>query len=153
MDYVDILFNKERPFAPIKISGGTTNGRVVKETQRTFRQNLEAFEREMFEDDIHDIRHQLNHDIKTSMKTNNYLDSHTLDYNDDVIYKIYKFDQRSQSAMRLPIYGSKDKILSKIRQYPSVVIEGNTGCGKSTQVSKILYIYMSFSHKIKVNTK
>lgn len=48
MDYVNILFNKERPFAPIKISGGTTNGRVVKETQRTFRQNLEASEKEMF---------------------------------------------------------------------------------------------------------
>lgn len=141
MDYMDILFNKERPFAPIKISGGTTQGRIVVEKQLTFRQNLEASEREMFEDDIHDIRQQLNHDIKTSMKTSNDLDSHALD--DDIIYKKYKFDRRSQDAMQLPIYGSKDKILSKIRQYPSVIIEGNTGCGKSTQVSNILYIFFT----------
>lgn len=119
MDFVDILFNKNRPFVPIKISGGTTNGRVVSGCkQHTFGQNLEPSEREMFEDDIHETRLKLNDTIKTSMKIGNDYDSNALDGHDDDIdvYKKYKFDRRSQSATQLPIYGSKDKIMSKIRQ-------------------------------------
>lgn len=133
MDYIDILFNKNKPFMPIKISGGTTNGYIAAggNQQPTFGQNLETSEREMLEDDIQTIHRKLNKNIKTSMKTCNNVDCHV----SDDIFKKYKFDRRTQNAIQLPIYGSKDKILSKIRQYPSVVIEGSTGCGKSTQVS------------------
>ncbi|XP_055302653.1 probable ATP-dependent RNA helicase spindle-E [Sitodiplosis mosellana] len=134
MDFMDILFNKNRPFEPAKISGGTTNGRVAAERGRTVAKILETSDREMIEDDLAMIRQKLHDNIKTSMKT---FDCHD-DGHDDDIYKKYNFNRRSQLSTQLPIYGCKEKIMSKIRQYPSVVIEGSTGCGKSTQIPQMI---------------
>ncbi len=35
----------------------------------------------------------------------------------------------------LPIYQYKEKIIEAVRQYQVVVVAGDTGCGKSTQVN------------------
>lgn len=132
MDYLNTIFNKKRPFAPIKISGGTTNGRISTVSHNVCAQQcLEASEMEMLEDDLQNIRQKMDDDIKSTIRTNDYIDDQ-----DDDVYKKYKFDRKSQISTQLPIHQSKDKILSKIMQNPSVVIEGSTGCGKSTQVSQ-----------------
>lgn len=47
-------------------------------------------------------------------------------------YEMYKTN--SPSPLLLPIHSSKQSILNKIEDYSSIIIVGNTGCGKSTQV-------------------
>ena len=45
--------------------------------------------------------------------------------------KLVKIRKDQQS---LPIYQYKEKIIEAVRQYQVVVVAGDTGCGKSTQV-------------------
>lgn len=132
MDLIDVLFNKKNPFKPISVSGGTTNGRVKLAVHNEPTLRLPQSDLRILEDDVDDMRHQLNKDLKYT--DNADVDSCPLD-DMECIYKKYKFDKRPVSATQLPIYDSKRKILSKIAKYPTIVIEGSTGCGKSTQVS------------------
>ena len=46
--------------------------------------------------------------------------------------------QMMERRRTLPIWSFKDAILSKIRRHPVVVIRGNTGCGKTTQVPQYI---------------
>lgn len=52
----------------------------------------------------------------------------------DLVYVKYSFKQYAVSA-NLPIYESNRDILKALDENQVVVIEGCTGCGKSTQVS------------------
>lgn len=135
MDPIDILFNQNKPFTPIVISGGTTGGRIRDAPTPVAPQRLDSNDMEMFQNDVATKRDQLNRNM---IKARASLVSGGFEFgenNENDIYKKYKFDRRSQEATQLPVYASKDKILGKIEEYPSVVIEGSTGCGKSTQVS------------------
>ena len=40
---------------------------------------------------------------------------------------------------KLPIFSKKDEILEKIRNNRVIIVSGNTGCGKSTQVPQFIY--------------
>lgn len=46
-------------------------------------------------------------------------------------------DLKKRIAMRneLPVFAKKDEILDIIRKNSIVIIQGSTGCGKTTQVS------------------
>lgn len=127
---MDILFNDD--FLPRIISGGTTNGRIVVTKQPQKLQCLDRRERETFEDDIHCVRKKVENSIKN---TSNHDAASNDIVHDDEVYTKYKFEKRSKSAAKLPVWSSKSEILQKITENPSVVIEGCTGCGKSTQVS------------------
>lgn len=59
----------------------------------------------------------------------------------DPVYGKYKFDNTMQTDAPLPIIASRNEILHKIATNPVVVIEGDTGCGKSTQVMNIESIH------------
>ena len=52
------------------------------------------------------------------------------------IYKTYNFAYRPKE--NLTISNMKDKIVSMIDTNPVLVIEGPTGCGKTTQVPQFL---------------
>lgn len=52
----------------------------------------------------------------------------------DPVYEKYKFNNFIHSESPLPIFASQEEILEKIAANPVVVIQGDTGCGKSTQV-------------------
>ncbi|XP_067635728.1 probable ATP-dependent RNA helicase spindle-E [Eurosta solidaginis] len=55
---------------------------------------------------------------------------------DDGVYDRYHFNlQRDES---LPIHDNKEQILQAIRKHPVVVLEGDTGCGKTTQVPQYI---------------
>lgn len=56
------------------------------------------------------------------------------EYVPDPVYVKYSFRQFAASA-NLPIYHTHQDILKALRDNQVVVIEGSTGCGKSTQVS------------------
>lgn len=47
-------------------------------------------------------------------------------------------DLKKSIAMRseLPVFAKKDEIIDVIRKNSIVIIQGSTGCGKTTQVSK-----------------
>lgn len=61
-------------------------------------------------------------------------DSHNVRRPDDGIYDRYTFDMRRDES--LPIHDKRAEIVELIRENPVVVLEGDTGCGKTTQVGK-----------------
>lgn len=66
----------------------------------------------------------------------------------DVLDSVYKRYDFNRVLPDLPIVEMKDVILKKIKQNPVIILEGDTGCGKTTQVrwirvhlfSQIFYI-------------
>lgn len=52
---------------------------------------------------------------------------------EDGVYDRYSFDIRRDE--KLPIHDRKEEIVEAIRSNPVIVLEGDTGCGKTTQVS------------------
>lgn len=131
-DYFDVLFNARRPFVPIRISGGTTNGRVIQDSPSVPEQHLEKSERLMYEEDVEDMRRQLKRKLIFAGEQENA--EQTSDCPIDDVYKKYNFGHRTQAATQLPVHAFRTEILSTIAKFPSVVIEGSTGCGKTTQV-------------------
>ncbi|KAI9579934.1 hypothetical protein GQX74_000722 [Glossina fuscipes] len=55
---------------------------------------------------------------------------------DDGLYDRYHFDLRRDET--LPIHDSKEHIIASIRENPVIVLEGDTGCGKTTQVPQYI---------------
>lgn len=138
-EIVNVLFQRNKPFTPIRISGGTTNGRVKSQPQISVEKRLEVHERELYEDDIEYMRRELQENIRLADAEQDL----TSGGQTDEVYKKYRFDERTQNATQLPVYASQGKILSKISEYSSVIIEGSTGCGKSTQVNSFRFILFS----------
>jgi len=52
---------------------------------------------------------------------------------DDEYYKKYRFNLNRDRS--LPIYAKREEILAAINANPVVILKGETGCGKTTQVS------------------
>ena len=50
--------------------------------------------------------------------------------------------------MQLPIFKKKNQIKSHVKKYRVVIISGNTGCGKTTQVPQYLYEELGSDCKI-----
>lgn len=138
MDPFDILFSKNKPFQPIKISGGSTNGRISNLSAPRVPNRLLASDKETWESEIESTRGQLEQQMKLAKSAEGtFVASEVDEHDENDIYKKYSFDRRSKEATQLPVYGMKEKILKVIEESASVVIEGSTGCGKSTQVSRI----------------
>lgn len=126
---IDVLFNRRKPFTPITIPGGSSNGYLNATTKPIFGPRLQASEKEALEDDVDTSRRKLKQNLESVGQSTENAEAHN-----DEVYERHKFDRRTQNAMQLPIYASKNEILENIAKCPAVVIEGSTGCGKSTQV-------------------
>lgn len=48
-----------------------------------------------------------------------------------------QYKKRINDRVKLPIYHAKNEILDIIRENSVVIIKGGTGCGKTTQVSRL----------------
>ena len=48
--------------------------------------------------------------------------------------ELQKLKKLRQAQARLPIANYRNKILGLLQEHPLVIISGDTGCGKSTQV-------------------
>ncbi|ALC40893.1 spn-E [Drosophila busckii] len=55
---------------------------------------------------------------------------------DEAYYERFTFDLNRNRS--LPIYEHRDEIISAIRENPVVILKGETGCGKSTQVPQYI---------------
>lgn len=60
---------------------------------------------------------------------------------DDPVYDKYHFNMQWNDG--LPIHDSHKEIIETIRQRRVVVLEGDTGCGKTTQVNNT-YLFMFY---------
>lgn len=49
-------------------------------------------------------------------------------------YARYNFDTRSE--IELPIHASREKIVEAVRENRVIILQGDTGCGKTTQVNR-----------------
>lgn len=64
------------------------------------------------------------------------VDDGTSEIIDDPVYAEYKFDIRMGN--NLPIHSYRDKILKILDSHSVIVLQGATGCGKTTQVPQFL---------------
>lgn len=127
-DWETFLEGRNLPYRPLE---GTTNGRVIsssnKKPPKKYALNGRATSE--LEDQIEVVRDQLLDRLKISQ--NNPSACANMEAS---AYENYNFERRFTNSHNLPIYKKKDVILAKIKEHPTVVIEGSTGCGKSTQV-------------------
>lgn len=112
------------------ISGGTTNGRIVSQRPPDLDRHFDATESQAYEEEVDKMQLKLKQNL-ISLDTEQIVDDRPM----DEVYKKYNFDHRTQAATQLPVHAFKSEILSKISKFPAVVIEGSTGCGKTTQVN------------------
>lgn len=68
---------------------------------------------------------------------------------DEEYYKKYRFDLNRNK--NLPIYEQREDILTAIRENPVVILKGETGCGKTTQVCNIGTHLSLLSFKLFIN--
>ncbi len=57
--------------------------------------------------------------------------------------KFAKLKKLRESKANLPIAEFRNEILEKVAQNPVVIVAGDTGCGKSTQVCHLCYQKMT----------
>lgn len=135
-DFFNVLFNPNRPFVPTRVSGGTTNGRIISQAPKDPDEHLDNSEKLMYEEDVDMMKRDLKNKF-TKLDIQN-IDDPAADRPTDEVYKKYSFSHRTQEATQLPVHAFKSEILSSIAKSPAVVIEGSTGCGKTTQVQILL---------------
>lgn len=58
----------------------------------------------------------------------------------DVKLNSSDFMQSFEMRSKLPVFAKKSEILEVIKKNSIVIIQGSTGCGKTTQVSNYLYL-------------
>lgn len=51
-----------------------------------------------------------------------------------------EFDKIQKERKQLPIYQAKDILLEQIEKHDTLVIVGETGSGKTTQIPQFLYV-------------
>ena len=54
-------------------------------------------------------------------------------------------ESHNKNDSKLPIFNKKEEILKEIEKNRVIIISGNTGCGKSTQVPQFIYEYFKDS--------
>ncbi len=64
---------------------------------------------------------------------------HIYDHCDNLVLDSSRF---SPYVLNLPIFKKKEEILNNIINNQVVLVTGETGCGKSTQVPRLLYEYI-----------
>uniref|UniRef100_A0A1A9UDK7 Probable ATP-dependent RNA helicase spindle-E n=1 Tax=Glossina austeni TaxID=7395 RepID=A0A1A9UDK7_GLOAU len=148
MDEIEDFFNISKDFVPRIISVERPRDDVAS----TSKTALQLFKRHAPEEDCKTSKKLRGHDgcKETSEKlhrsnedpeaANFSIDDLTEETEpikaDGGIYARYVFDLNRDSS--LPIYDAKEKIIDAIRKNPVVILEGDTGCGKTTQVPQYI---------------
>lgn len=131
MDEVNQVFGFLKPIKREVFSGSTlgcVNPSKPKQNESKFR--LTRHDKRELEEDVEKMRQQVDAALKKQPVYNDDHDENEKDYDD--IYDRYKFDQYANWG-KLPIYSSKLKILKVLEESPVLILQGSTGCGKTTQ--------------------
>lgn len=136
MDEVNQVFGFLKPIKR-EVFGGSTLGCVnlSKPKQNESKPQLTRYDKRELEEDVENMRQKIDEAFKTKQIHNDYHDGNEKNY--DNVYDRYKFDQYNSSG-KLPIYSSKRKILKVLEESPVLILQGSTGCGKTTQVPQII---------------
>ncbi|KAK7866118.1 hypothetical protein R5R35_011634 [Gryllus longicercus] len=162
MDLLDDFFNLNKKFERVVVPGSQTGGRIMVDPDsvpedyrrhkvvskgtdyvKEFREEDERLWREqgLEDENIEDRRKMKStalHDVDDAMSLCSTM--FTMDVTKDEeltrVYKVYDFSQRVASG--LPIATFKDQIVHTIYTNAVTVIQGSTGCGKSTQVPQYI---------------
>lgn len=131
MDEIDKYFTRLEPLVRKPVFTGTSaRCRIVPSTSQPKRPiKLTGDVKETLEEDIECMREMM----KKNMMVNNVVTDASDGAIDDVHVR-YNL-KKSHSSRKLPIYESKQQILEALEKNSALVITGNTGCGKTTQVS------------------
>ncbi|XP_065082926.1 probable ATP-dependent RNA helicase spindle-E [Ochlerotatus camptorhynchus] len=158
MDDIDEFFDFSKPFNRVVISGGYCNATVVEDkTMFNKMPEREKMGKEYAGKYIKEEESQLINAFldeaagPSTSRTSNLEDvddeSSMADEDEEhtkalkakemmlPLFQKYNFTLKQN---KLPIRYSKDEILTRIRENPVIVLEGPTGCGKTTQVPQFL---------------
>lgn len=158
MDIND-LFDFSKPFVRKDVSGGTVAGRTREMTTTTKVEPSRILPSttdysNKYVKDLHEHLRvvSMEFDTKSKNKTKRFhgraksflqrfnIGSRQSDEDEnpkESIYDKYDFEYHSPSNP-LPIASSRDKILATIKENTVVVLQGSTGCGKTTQVPQYI---------------
>ena len=79
---------------------------------------------------------------KNNENYNNYEDkpkNEHYNYNKKLKFDNDNDNYNNQENVRLPIFNKREEILEKIQKNRVIIVSGNTGCGKSTQVPQFIF--------------
>lgn len=147
MDEVNQVFGFLKPIKR-EVFGGSTLGCVnqSKPKQNESKPRLTRHDKREMEEDVEKMRQRIDEAFKAKQVYKDDHDENEKDYDD--IYDRYKFDQYENSG-KLPIYSSKQKILKVLAESPVLILQGSTGCGKTTQAWFFAYMYLDCSVAIR----
>lgn len=129
-----------------KISSGTEDLGLPKEYDARYRINLSVCTRDVEERlgiSKHASRHRSSGPGNREISDCRVALLHFLDFTQRQSFT--KLAKLRRDQKNLPIFQYRDKIVELIRLHPVVVVAGDTGCGKSTQVPQYL-LSAGFSH-------
>lgn len=143
MDDYYRFFDLSKPLKKTIIHSGTTQGRVVVpvDPQPPRNTRKDQMNMENLEKDVEEMRKKVQTALK--IKSDNHNNNHEGNGVGDEIYEKYYFGHRSETTSILPINNESIKadLLSKLKEYPVIVVDGHTGCGKSTQVKGLFSLF------------
>lgn len=81
--------------------------------------------------------------LKPSENTVSYLDrnENSLTETTNFVYNKYLSQSIQTQRQRLPIFNNRNHILYLLEKYQTLVLVGETGCGKSTQIPQVSLYY------------
>ena len=56
-----------------------------------------------------------------------------------VFVPVYRTEEVQEQRSKLPIHGEEQVVMEAVRENPVVIVAGETGSGKTTQVPQFLY--------------
>ena len=95
--------------------------------------------RDNFKRNSHFYNHKNNHNYNNKKYNNGDRKQNNFEIKDEINQKNEKENDKNEEKVKLPIFSKKEEILEKIKKNRVVIISGNTGSGKSTQVPQFIY--------------
>ncbi|XP_028651446.2 probable ATP-dependent RNA helicase DHX34 [Erpetoichthys calabaricus] len=115
---------------------------LPKEYDARYRINISVYSKDLEERSRHQRRERTG-PSKEAISTCRTALLHFLDFRQKQSFS--KLAKLHKDQKNLPIFQYRDKIVEMVRAHPVVVVAGDTGCGKSTQVPQYL-LAAGFSH-------
>lgn len=156
MDEVNDFFDFSKPFKRVTVSGGYLNGRVISSSApnasnkivkrehvgQEYAQSYADAEKLQILKEFEGVDSSSSECQQPSTSSMDTLEDLEEDVKPDVskpdneLYEKYQMEPKLYCD--LPIFDSRTKILNAVRENRCVVLEGDTGCGKTTQVPQYI---------------
>lgn len=143
MDEINNWMNFNKPRKTIDVFAGSIKAGSIPATPKKCESQprLTDIDADILEDDIEQMRNNLEIALKMKKNQEPQVDNDAPIENDfDNVYNTFKFNHYPLNI--LPIHSVEQEIMRKLQHHTSIVIVGNTGCGKSTQASHLFNFFV-----------